>query len=104
MSEHFVEGWTAPIDYQLKKNDLPFDGSGMTVSLELRDKAGVVVAEAGTTGWLNAAQSTVRYAPAATDLTFARSPMKARFKVVNGTEVVFFPRGLEAEEWIIGRP
>lgn len=104
MSEPFVEGWTAPIDYQLKKNSLPFNGTGMTVSLELRDKDGVVVTELGPTAWLDATQSTVRYTPAPTDLTFARSPMKARFKVVNGPEVVFFPRGREAEEWIIGRP
>lgn len=103
MSEYFVEGWTAPIDYQLKKNHLPFDGTGMTVSLELRDKSGVVVAETGSTNWLDATQSTVRYTPAAADLTFAQSPMRVRFKVVAGVEVVFFPRS-EAEEWIIGQP
>jgi hypothetical protein len=103
MSEHFVEGWTVPIDYQLKKNGAAFNGAGMTVSLELRAKDGTVFTEAGSTGWLDAAQSQVRYTPASTDLTFARSPMRVRFKVVAGTEVAFFPRG-EAEEWIIGRP
>jgi hypothetical protein len=103
MSESFVEGWTAPIDYQLLKNRLPFNGTGMTVSLELRDKSGAVVAETGSTNWLDPTQSTVRYIPAAADLTFARSPMRVRFKVVNGSEVVFFPRS-EAEEWIVGLP
>src|SRR5688500_391693 len=101
--EHFVEGWTAPIDYQLKKNGATFNGAGMTVSLELRDRNGTVVTETGSTAWLTAATSTVRYTPAATDLTFARSPLRVRFKVVAGSEVAFFPRG-EAEEWIIGRP
>lgn len=103
MAESFVEGWTSPIDYQLLKNHLPFNGTGMTVSLELRDKSGVVVAETGPTNWLDATQSTVRYTPAAADLVFAKTPMRARFKVVNGAEVVFFPRG-EAEEWIIYLP
>jgi hypothetical protein len=103
MSESFVEGWTASIDYQLLKNRLPFNGTGMVVSLELRDKSGGVVAETGSTDWLDATQGTVRYTPAAADLTFARSPIRARFKVVNGPEVVWFPRS-EAEEWIVYLP
>lgn len=103
MPEHFVEGWTAPIDYQLKKNGAAFNGTGMTVSLNLRDRDGVEITETGPTAWLDASQSTVRFTPAAADLTFVRSPIRARFKVVAGAEVVFFPRG-EAEEWVIHRP
>ena len=106
--EHFVEGWTTPIDYQLKKGPeagplAPFNAAGMAVSLELRDRSGVVITETGSTEWLDAAQSQVRYTPAAADLTFARSPIRARFKVVAGADVAFFPRG-EAEDWVIHRP
>jgi hypothetical protein len=101
--DQYVEGWTKPIDKQLLLDHVPFDATGMTVTLELRDKNGTVVAEAGSTGWLTPTTSIVRYTPVAGDLTFARSPMRARFKVVSGSQVVFFPRG-EAEEWIIYLP
>jgi hypothetical protein len=108
--EYFVEGWTTPIDYQLKKNDLPFDATGTTVETELRDKNGTVVAEAGSTAWLDPVLSKVRYTPSAADLTAARSPMKVRFKVTAGGQVAWFPRssnvpsGYSAEEWIVGLP
>lgn len=100
----FVEGWTAPIDYQLKKNGLAFDATGMAVELELRDCTGTVVTEAGPTVWLNALLSQVRYTPNATDLTAARSPMYVRWKVTVGTEIVWFPRGEAAEKWIVSLP
>jgi hypothetical protein len=101
--QYFVEGWTTPIDYQLKKNGAVFNGTGMTVVLELRDRNGAVVTEAGTTDWLDATQSTVRYLPAAADLTNARSPIKVRFKVTASGQSAWFPRS-EPEEWIVGRP
>jgi hypothetical protein len=108
MSEYFVEGWTEPVDYQLKKGPkggpvAAFNASGMTVALELRDRDGVVVSEAGATDWLDATQSTVRYIPNAADLTYARSPMKARWKVTSGSGISWYPRS-EPEEWIVGRP
>ena len=103
MSLRLVEGWTASIDYQLKNDGVPFNATGMTVALELRDRSGAVVTEAGTTNWLDATQSTVRYTPNAGDLTFARSPMKVRFKVTASGQSVWYPRS-EPEEWIIGLP
>jgi hypothetical protein len=104
MSEFFVEGWTTQIDYQLKKNGAPFNATGMTVVLELRDHTGTVVTEAGTTNWLDVTQSTVRYIPDAADLTYARSPMKARWRVTDGIgQKAWFPRS-EPEEWIVGLP
>jgi|SRR4051812_39005832 hypothetical protein len=108
--EYFVEGWTTPIDYQLKKNGSPFDATGTTVDTELRDKDGNVVTEVGATAWLDPTVSKVRYTPNAADLTAARSPMKVRFRVTAGGQVAWFPRssnvpsGYSVEEWIVGRP
>lgn len=102
--EHFVEGWTTPIDYQLKKNGVPFDATGMTVELILRDKNGVEVIEGGSTAWSDAPNSIARYSPSATDLTVARSPMRVHWKVVDGAgKVAFFPKG-EYEQWVIHQP
>jgi hypothetical protein len=103
MSLYLVEGWTGSIDYQLKNDGAPFNATGMTVALELRDRNGTVVSETGTTDWLDATQSTVRYTPNAADLTNARSPMKARWKVTASGQSVWYPRS-EPEQWIIGLP
>lgn len=102
--ENFVEGWTTPIDYQLKKNGAPFNAAGMTVELILRDKNKVEIAEGGLTAWSDETQSIVRYTPSATDLTVARSPMRVHWKVTDGAgKVAFFPKG-EFEEWVIHQP
>jgi len=106
---YYVEGWTKPIDYQLKIGGLPFNATGMTVALELRDRNGAVVNETGSTTWLDATQSKVRYTPNAADLTNARSPMKVRFRVQSGADIEWFPQssgggGNSSEEWVIGLP
>lgn len=102
--ESFVEGWTTPIDYQLEKNGAAFNATGMAVELILRDRAGAEVTEGGTTVWSDAANSIARYSPSATDLTFARSPMRVHWKVTDGAgKVAFFPKG-EYEEWVICQP
>lgn len=100
--EHFVEGWTAPVLYQLLKDEVPFDATGMTIELLLRSHAGVEVAEVGLCVWSDATQSIVRYTPAATDLLFVSSPLSARFKVTAGVQVAYFPRS-EGEEWVVHR-
>jgi hypothetical protein len=100
MSRHFNEGRTRPIDTQLLLDGVPFNGAGITVTLELLDRQKNVIAEVGTTAWLDASQSTVRYTPSGSDLTFARSPMLAHFKLTSGSVVDSAPVG-EGEEWII---
>jgi len=100
--ESFVEGWTAPVLYQLLKNGLSFDATGMTVELILRSHAGVEVAEVGPCAWSDASQSIVQYTPAAADLLRANSPLSARFKVTAGLQVAYFPRS-DGEEWVVHR-
>ena len=108
MPEPFVEGWTGPIDYQLKKGPtpataVPFNATGMTLTISLRDgRTGAVITPTGTVVWLDATQSTARFTPGATDLTLARSPIGVHFNVVAGADAVSFPRG-DAMEWVISR-
>jgi len=103
--EHFVEGWTRRIDYDLKKGTTPavFNATGMTVETILRDRDGNEVTEGGATAWVDAANSRVGFTPLATDLTAARSPMRVRWKVTSGSAIEFFPKG-DPEEWIIHQP
>jgi hypothetical protein len=102
-TEPLIEGWTAPLRFQLTIDDAPFNASGMSVELILRGKDGVEVAEVGATTFSTPATSIVTYTPNANDLQAAKSPMRARFKVTSGSEVAFYPRG-EADEWIVRRP
>lgn len=100
--EHFVEGWTDPIDYQLKKGDpaASFDATGMSVAIVMADLKGVSITLTGTIAWQDAAVSKVRFTPAAADLKAADSPLRVRFKVTNGAAIAYFPRRGH-EEWII---
>jgi hypothetical protein len=102
--QHFTEGWTTPIEYQLKKNGAAFNATGMTVETILTDKDKVEITEVGSTAWSDAANSIVKYSPAASDLTAARSPMGIRWKVTDGAgKIAFFPQG-EPEELVVHRP
>lgn len=103
MPDIYVEDWTTPIDYQLKKNGQPFDRTGMTLSMTFRDKNGVAFVPAGTIAWTGAvADSIARFTPAAGDLTFARSPIGVHYNVVAPDGAASFPKG-HAVEWVISR-
>jgi len=98
-----VEGETAPIDVTLYDGEgaarVAIVGTGLTVSLVLRDRQGGVVPVAGKVNWLVAASGTVRYEPAAEDLKAANSPYAARFKVTDtNSDDAFYPNG-EADVW-----
>jgi len=97
---HFHEGRTKAIDTQLLSNGLVFDASGFTLAIELRDRTGALITHAGSIGWLNPAISTVRFTPAAADLTVARSPIGVYYKLTAGSDVDYAPTG-EGDEWII---
>ena len=108
LTEDLVEGWTAPLDYQLTTKDpvtgveTPFDLSGLSVPVtEAHDSTGTVIALSGTTTVVDEAQGKVRFTPAAGDLTKAKSPYFVRFKVTDaGGKDAFFPSGF-AIEWVV---
>lgn len=109
MSLDLVQGWTDPIDYQLKK--VASDGTitvlnmtGMTLALDVFDGKGNSVTVSGTVSIVTPSTGTVRFAPASADLLNTKSPYEIRWKVTDGSgKVAYFPRS-EAEKWIVRRP
>lgn len=105
ITNRFTEGWTGPIEYQLLHEDpdtgeqTTFDASDTTPSLVIHDKDGETVTLKGTTEWVDAATSKVRFLPDDEDLVADGSPYTVRFKVTDQTgKDVFFPQG-EAMVW-----
>lgn len=103
MPRDLVEGETKPIDVTLYDGEGAsrgaIDGTGLTVTLQLRDRQGGVVITTGLVSWLGQSVGTVRYEPAIGDFTAARSPYEARFKVTdaNGDDA-YYPNG-EPDIW-----
>lgn len=102
---NLVEGETKPVDVTLFDGEgtsrTATDGSGLSVTMDLRDRNGSVVPFAGKVDWLVAASGTVRYSPAAEDLKAERSPYHVRFKVTDGSgKVAPYPNG-EADVWTV---
>jgi hypothetical protein len=95
-------GWTAPLDFRLSAGTpfipTPFDPTGMTVALILRDANGTQLPNIAIS--LNA-DGSVRYSPAASDLDGAKSPYSAHWKVTDAAgEVAFFPSGAPTA-WVV---
>ncbi len=92
--DEYTEGWTAAIEYDLSHDHRTFDASGMTPSLVLKDKDGNVVQVQGIIDWANAAESRIRFNPAATDLVVSKAPYTLHWKVTDAAEkVAFYPQG-----------
>jgi hypothetical protein len=107
MPRALVEGETIPVDVTLYDGEgaaqVAVNGTGLTISLILRDRAGGLVPFAGKVAWLVAASGTVRYSPAITDLKAAQSPYQARFKVTDGnSDDAYYPNA-EADVWEVRR-
>lgn len=101
-----TEGWTSPIEYELYHEDpvtgvltVPSELAACTPSLVLKDKDGAAITYTGTVAWADAPNGIIRFSPAATDLTAAKSPITARFKVTDASsKISFYPQG-EALIW-----
>ncbi len=102
---NLVEGETKPVDITLYDGEgtsqTAVVGTGLTVDLVLRNRVGAQVNVTGEVAWLVAADGTVRYSPAASDLRADNSPYEARVKVTDsGGGVAFYPNG-EPDKWIV---
>lgn len=102
---NLVEGETKAVDVTLYDGEgvsrTAIDGTGMTVTMDLRDRVGASVPYAGKVNWLVASAGTVRYTPAATDLRAVNSPYGARFLVTDGSgNIGSYPNG-EADKWVV---
>jgi len=97
-----VEGWTAPMDYDLKVDGSAVDLTGMTVTLELCTFTGSTVTLGGSVALQIATGGRVRYSPATGD--FLEGDYRARWKAVDGaSKVAYFPSG-EADSWRVRLP
>lgn len=102
---NLVEGETKPVDVTLYDGEgtskAAIVGTGLIVTMTLRDRGGALVPVNGNVAWLVAANGTVRYSPAVTDLKAEGSPYQARFKVTDsGLLDAFYPNG-EPDKWIV---
>lgn len=103
-----TEGWTGVLGpFTLRVDGAPLALTGFTVTMSLRNPAGMVVVAAGTVA-VNANQVTnpgqLTYAPAATDFVFIPGTYglsqiyKMHWKVVDGAnKVIYFPSGAPDE-------
>lgn len=101
---HWVEGWTVPRDFILKVDGVIQDLTGLSVSLLAKDKDGTAITFTGTLAIVSpATQGKIRFSPAATDLTVARSPIAVRWRVRDtSSKDQFHPN--EAEDiWLVHR-
>ena len=108
-TDEYVEGWTAPIDYELKRTNETtrrvetFDATGSTPGLVLVDRDGNAIDTSGKVTWIDAANSVIRYTPAAGDLLASKSPYRARWTVTDSGAFSAYPKG-ELMEWQIRTP
>lgn len=104
MIVEWVEGETASRDFILKEDGVAFDLTGLTVTLNVYDRASVVVDTTGDLAVVTPSAGRVRYTPDATDLVAAKSDLRVRFKVVDALGGIgYFPRG-ETMVWRVRTP
>lgn len=96
-----VEGWTGPLVYVLKVDDVAQNLTSMTVTMVARDAHGTLLSLSGSLSVTDAANGEVTFTPAAGDVKLRLSPYLVRFRVVDASSrVVYFPNA-EAEQWVI---
>lgn len=105
-----VEGWTDPIDYQLRTRDAAgvvsnLNLAGKTVTLKLYDARDKEFQFGGTVQIIVSADGKVRFNPVAGDLRHSLSPYKVRWHVtIDATgKVAMFPRKAP-ELWTVRLP
>lgn len=88
-----VEGWTGPIDMQLKVDGTSLVlSTGETVELILKRSDRETVSTTGEVVVVTATCGVIRYSPSVLDFVAKWSPYFARFKVTDATgKIVFFP-------------
>ena len=101
--EYLVAGWTEPIRQQLLADGAAFNGTGVTLDLQLTDRWGGKVKTAGKVAWSTAATGIAQFTPAAEDLKAEGSPYGARWVVTVSSEVAYYPNSKDPDVWIVGR-
>ena len=96
MAIDLVEGWTGSLEWQLKKDLVVVDLTGLTTCAILRDNDGTLISTtcADAVQYLTAACGHLGFYPSTGTFVHAQQPYQIRFKVTDGFGlVVFFPSG-----------
>lgn len=91
MTHDVRDNETGAQDFALTDESGVYNGTGATITLDLRDRNGGLVDMTSKVNWLVAASGTVRVLPAAGDLRAERSPYTAAFIVTLGGLTYAFP-------------
>lgn len=100
-----VEGWTGPLPFTLKADDVAVDLTGLTVHLYVRDAGGNVLENFTSSGLRiqNSTTGQVDWSPSSSQLTAAGSPFRLRFRIKDSTGgAIFFPN--DEEDLILVHP
>ncbi|HSG05863.1 MAG TPA: hypothetical protein VLB09_05655 [Nitrospiria bacterium] len=90
----FVEGWTGPLDLELKADGDEYNLTGLTVSGISKDNTRSLVDLSGDVSILDATAGKVRLNPDTGDFEAEKSPYSLRIKVRDAsTQDVYFPSG-----------
>lgn len=95
-----VEGWTGALPFTLKSDGDPFDLTGLTIQIVLKNRAGTIVKQSSSGITVTGSTSgQLEYQPATSsgDLFVAsQTPYRVRFKVIDAlTKHVYFPNDEE---------
>jgi hypothetical protein len=103
MPRDITEGWSGPLEFQLKVNGtVPGTPLSVTPVLILRDKFGVDIETVADVAVSDANLWKVTYTPDVVDLNAERSPYSAHWKITSGGQDIYFPSGA-ADMWTIHR-
>jgi hypothetical protein len=105
MALDLIEGWTERIGYQVYADGTAPDLTAATVTLVAWNPRTDSLTMAGSAGLIgDGSTGQVYFDPDETDLTEARTPIFARFKIVDGSsKVSYFPTG-DPLRWDISKP
>ena len=97
---HVVEGWTSPIDIDLRDDGaIPSGTLAGTIELILKDSSGTQLPFTGDVSIQDATNWRVRVNPDAAD--FVAGIYRGRVKVTDGTgKIAFFPNS-EPDIWVV---
>lgn len=96
MAVDLVEGWTGSLEWQLKKDLVVVDLTGMTTCAILKDNDGTLISTtcADAVTYITATCGHLGFWPNPTTFTHANQPYQIRFKVTDTLGyIVYFPSG-----------
>lgn len=88
-----------PQDFQLRDDGAAYDGTGITVTLEIAESTGATIATPPTVAWISAAAGTVRVSGVE---TLAVGTYYVRYVLTDGAgKVGYIPNGRPPDIWYV---